>query len=255
MSHSTGFAGFASATTDFADAVAVLAPIVAYPALVLVLEALPTGTLAPLRATRMPYNLAQSLYAACVVGLVLAKLLRHDRLASVHALVCVASPGTPIGYYASKWIEMYDGVLVVAAGKSPNGLQVRHHSLAPALVAMHTAGRAMPSPLYDLSVLANGVVHTVMYLYFAFPRALAPLRRTVTSLQIAQFLLVAAAIVLALGWPVADADATNASSACDAPQTALGVSLLIYTLFVVDFLKFYMSAYPPTAALARVKGE
>lgn len=230
------------------DVAAVLAPLLGYPLFLSTLRCLPLARLKPLLATRTAYNVAQALYSLCVATIVLEKLVRHDRFASVHALVCVPSPGAPVGYYLSKWVEFYDGALILAAGKAPTGLQVRHHSTAASLVWLNTAGRLMPTPLYDVSVLANAIVHAVMYAYFAFPRALAPIKQAVTTLQIAQFVAVIACILTALAWHRPAPDATSPSTACDAPGMTLGASLVLYTMMMVDFVSFYVSAYPPSGS-------
>ena len=71
-----------------------------------------------------------------------------------------------------------------------------------------------------------------MYSYFAFPKLLAPLRKAITTLQIAQFVVVVFCILSAL-----------ALDYCDSPPVAYGISLALYCVYLFDFVKFFQSAY------------
>ena len=236
----------------------VLAPPIGYALFLSALWPLRTRPLRVLGKLRVAYNLCMAVYSLCVVAAVLSKLVHNGRFASAHALLCEASPGVPLGWYLSKYAEWMDTLFIVNGGRWPSGLHTRHHATAASVVALNLVGRATPTPMFDVGTLLNAAgahrpspharthtipfalccaVHTVMYAYYAAPRALARFKRAITVVQLLQHTLVLGSICTGLAW----------TPDCDAPAAPLGASIVLYTVFLLDFTAFYVQAYPPTS--------
>lgn len=76
-----------------------------------------------------------------------------------------------------------------------------------------------------------------MYAYYAAPSALRPLRKLITSAQICQHVLVLCCILYTTTTLLA------ADRPCDISLTANGLSLLLYAMYLAQFLAFYVRAY------------
>ncbi|MCJ1289004.1 hypothetical protein MMC34_000536 [Xylographa carneopallida] len=93
-------------------------------------------------------------------------------------------------FYVSKFYEVLDTMIILAKGRKSSFLQTYHH--AGAMMCMWAGMRYMSPPIW-MFVLVNSFIHTLMYSYYTFA-ALgmnAPIlfKRTLTSLQIAQFIV------------------------------------------------------------------
>ena len=212
----------------------VCAPPVAYGCLVMALRRIGPAKLRPVRRFRAVYNAGMSMYSLWVAAVLCRKLVANGRLATVHALLCVASPGVPWGWQASKIVEWIDTVCIIEAGRLPSSLHLRHHASAASVVALQSLWRTAPTPLFDFASFCNACVHGAMYAFYCAPRTLAPLKRSITVAQIAQHVLVAASIVAALAQP---------RGSCDAPLRVYGPSLFFFAMWVWDFALLYARTY------------
>jgi hypothetical protein len=187
---------------------------------------------------RRRYDLSMSAYSAAVAVALCIKLARSQRLDSLEALVCRASPGVPAGWYLSKYAEFLDTGFLVATGRAPSLLHLKHHAVAGSVVALNLLGRqGVPTPLFDALSASNAFVHAWMYAYYAYPRAMKPLKRAITAMQVVQHGLAVTGILVALSAP--------AELGCDAPLRAYLPSLALYAMWFFEFVGLFVHAAPP----------
>lgn len=236
----------------------VAAPPFAYAALVWMVRPLQHRTTRPIPKLRVSYNVLMSTYSFLVAAMVFLKLMHNRRLDSAHELLCRASPGIPVGWYESKVLEWTDTLFILLRGRWPSSLHLRHHATAASVVALNIVGRKAPTPLFDVGTLLNAAVrtrfrvyslasqclspwqvHAGMYAYYANPTGLARFRRAITAAQIVQHVLMVVAILAALAAP---------TDACDAPTVPYLVSLLMFSVWVAEFVHFYLTDTTGTRA-------
>ncbi|MCJ1393638.1 hypothetical protein MMC18_006513 [Xylographa bjoerkii] len=93
-------------------------------------------------------------------------------------------------FYISKFYEVLDTIIILAKGKKSSLLQTYHH--AGAMMCMWAGMRYMSPPIW-MFVFVNSFIHALMYSYYTFAalgmRAPLLFKRTLTTLQIAQFVV------------------------------------------------------------------
>lgn len=93
-------------------------------------------------------------------------------------------------FYLSKFYEVFDTFIILAKGKPSSTLQTYHH--AGAMLSMWAGIRYMSSPIW-LFVLFNSFIHSLMYVYYTLTalsiKVPTPIKRTLTTMQITQFLV------------------------------------------------------------------
>ncbi|KAF4462166.1 fatty acid elongation [Fusarium albosuccineum] len=93
-------------------------------------------------------------------------------------------------FYLSKFYEVLDTFIILAKGKLSSTLQTYHH--AGAMMCMWAGMRYMSAPIW-MFVLVNSFIHALMYFYYTLTafsiRVPTPIKRTLTSMQITQFLV------------------------------------------------------------------
>ncbi|KAK3939901.1 putative gns1 sur4 family protein [Diplogelasinospora grovesii] len=93
-------------------------------------------------------------------------------------------------FYLSKFYEVLDTFIILAKGKLSSTLQTYHH--AGAMMCMWAGMRYMSSPIW-MFVFVNSGIHAMMYTYYTVTafniRVPVFIKRTLTSLQITQFLV------------------------------------------------------------------
>ena len=203
-------------------------PPICYAQLVQYLSQCSPGTLTKLRKWRSTHNVCIAIYSAYAAFSCLYKLLRANRFQSIHALCCVSGPGSPLFWYTSKIWEWADTVFIFAGGRFPSRLHLFHHGVTASLVALNFTDESNVTPLYDLAVFLNGLVHTVMYGYYIDPTMFRRIRRLVTLTQILQHMIILTALVYALF-----------DDTCPFPKDIYLPSLCSYVVFLVLFLHLY----------------
>ncbi|KAK7742116.1 hypothetical protein SLS53_004702 [Cytospora paraplurivora] len=93
-------------------------------------------------------------------------------------------------FYLSKFYEVLDTFIILAKGKLSSTLQTYHH--AGAMMCMWAGMRYMSAPIWMFAFVNSGI-HALMYTYYTLSvfNVHVPLivKRTLTSLQITQFLV------------------------------------------------------------------
>ncbi|KAM5351580.1 hypothetical protein ACJ41O_004303 [Fusarium nematophilum] len=93
-------------------------------------------------------------------------------------------------FYLSKFYEVLDTFIILAKGKPSSTLQTYHH--AGAMMCMWAGMRYMSAPIW-MFVLVNSFIHALMYFYYTLTafsiRVPTPIKRSLTSMQITQFLV------------------------------------------------------------------
>ena len=93
-------------------------------------------------------------------------------------------------FYLSKFYEVLDTFIILAKGKYSSTLQTYHH--AGAMLCMWAGMRFMSVPIW-IFCFANSFIHALMYTYYTLTafsiRVPVAVKRTLTSLQITQFLV------------------------------------------------------------------
>ncbi|KAJ5532793.1 hypothetical protein N7494_009345 [Penicillium frequentans] len=115
-------------------------------------------------------------------------------------------------FYISKFYEVVDTFIILAKGKQSSFLQTYHH--AGVMLCMWASVR-YASPPALVGVLLNSTIHTLMYTYFSITalgfRVPVSIKRSLTTLQIGQFLLGGAIAVcyLFIGYDISTSQVTN----------------------------------------------
>ncbi|RPA86489.1 hypothetical protein BJ508DRAFT_199404, partial [Ascobolus immersus RN42] len=93
-------------------------------------------------------------------------------------------------FYLSKFYEVIDTMVILAKGKKSSTLQTYHHT--GAMLCMWAGVKYMAGPIWIFCVF-NSAIHTLMYTYYFITAMRLPfpmfLKRSLTSLQITQFLV------------------------------------------------------------------
>ncbi|PFH58267.1 hypothetical protein XA68_13936 [Ophiocordyceps unilateralis] len=93
-------------------------------------------------------------------------------------------------FYLSKYYEVLDTFIILAKGKPSSILQTYHHS--GAMMCMWAGMRFMSAPIW-MFALVNALIHALMYTYYTLTtfniKVSIGIKRTLTTLQITQFLL------------------------------------------------------------------
>ncbi|KAK4156716.1 GNS1/SUR4 family-domain-containing protein [Chaetomidium leptoderma] len=93
-------------------------------------------------------------------------------------------------FYLSKFYEVIDTLIIIAKGKLSSTLQTYHH--AGAMMCMWAGMRYMSVPIW-IFVFFNSFIHALMYTYYTVTafniRVPVFIKRTLTSMQITQFLV------------------------------------------------------------------
>ncbi|RCI10309.1 hypothetical protein L249_8445, partial [Ophiocordyceps polyrhachis-furcata BCC 54312] len=93
-------------------------------------------------------------------------------------------------FYLSKFYEVLDTFIILAKGKPSSTLQTYHH--AGAMMCMWAGMRYMSAPIW-MFALVNALIHALMYSYYTLTafhvKVSMTIKRTLTTLQITQFLL------------------------------------------------------------------
>ncbi|KAJ3498664.1 hypothetical protein NLG97_g953 [Lecanicillium saksenae] len=100
-------------------------------------------------------------------------------------------------FYMSKFYEVLDTFIIIAKGKPSSTLQTYHH--AGAMLSMWAGMRYMSAPIW-LFVLFNSFIHALMYTYYTATtlstRVPVLVKRTLTTMQISQFIVGASLAML-----------------------------------------------------------
>ena len=212
--------------------VACVLPPVAFCALVAACRRVPARTLQPVLHVQKLHNALMCLYSLYVYVFLLLKMQSTGRLDSVRAMLCESGDGAPMLWYASKYLEWVDTLILFAKGKKPSALHLFHHATAPIAVAANLFDLARPTPGFDIGSFLNGGVHAVMYMYYYDAVAYRDLRKMVTTIQIIQHVAVVGSCVAAL-----------CMEGCHAPVERYAVSIGLYAVYLVAFLAFYARTY------------
>ncbi|ORY69711.1 GNS1/SUR4 family-domain-containing protein [Pseudomassariella vexata] len=93
-------------------------------------------------------------------------------------------------FYLSKFYEVLDTFIILAKGRLSSTLQTYHH--AGAMMCMWAGMRFMSAPIW-MFVFVNSGIHAMMYTYYTITafniRVPQLIKRTLTTLQITQFLI------------------------------------------------------------------
>uniref|UniRef100_A0A7S0P4M0 Elongation of fatty acids protein n=1 Tax=Calcidiscus leptoporus TaxID=127549 RepID=A0A7S0P4M0_9EUKA len=189
-------------------------------------------------ALRTAHNVLLSLYSAIAAAAAIHSLAL--RPFSVHGLLCEPAEPAPLlvtTWYFSKFVEWFDSSLLLAAGKPLSSLHYNHHLTTATVVASHFVGRAVRTSIFDIPLLLNAAVHTLMYAYYWRPALLRPVKRLITRLQITQHMSVLLSILYTT--------ATRMSRAgeCDISVFANVLSLGLYGMYLVQFMSFHLRNY------------
>ena len=91
-----------------------------------------------------------------------------QRPLTAHGLLCQPAEPAPVmvaAWYLSKMYEWVDTVMLIAAGKQLSSLHYNHHLTTATVVASHIVGRGgggARTSIFDIPMLLNGGVHTIM---------------------------------------------------------------------------------------------
>ncbi|KAH6654001.1 GNS1/SUR4 family-domain-containing protein [Truncatella angustata] len=93
-------------------------------------------------------------------------------------------------FYLSKFYEVLDTFIILAKGKYSSTLQTYHH--AGAMMCMWAGIRYMAAPIWVFATV-NSFIHALMYTYYTVTafniRVPSVIKRTLTTMQITQFLI------------------------------------------------------------------
>lgn len=132
-------------------------------------------------------------------------------------------------WFLSKIWEWLDTAFLICANKEISWLHFNHHMSAASLVAVNFAGLNSRNSVFDVAVLLNAFVHTLMYSYYFDPAYFRFMRRTITRLQILQHILMIFIITYA-----------SCVQDCATSGRALAAGAFCYTMYLAQFTHFYL---------------
>ncbi|KAI0428580.1 GNS1/SUR4 family-domain-containing protein [Xylaria sp. FL1042] len=168
-------------------------------------------------------------------------------------------------FYISKFYEVFDTLIILAKGKFSSTLQTYHH--AGAMMAMWAGMRYMSAPIW-IFVFFNSAIHSLMYTYYTVTafniRVPTLVKRSLTSLQISQFLIGASAAMvhsfISYLVPVQGAGAGTKYQKVDCIDTTgqtfaiwLNVSYLAPLTYL--FMSFFVASYLRRSKAEVVRGK
>lgn len=149
-------------------------------------------------------------------------------------------------FYMSKFYEVLDTVIILLKGRPSSLLQSYHH--AGAMMCMWAGIRYQSPPIW-IFVVFNSFIHTLMYFYFSLSclriRVPALFKRTLTSLQITQFVIGGSlAIVHAFIWytDLTSGELTSCIATTD-QALPLFINVGYLTPLTALFAAFYIDSY------------
>ncbi|KAK4239607.1 fatty acid elongase [Achaetomium macrosporum] len=143
-------------------------------------------------------------------------------------------------FYLSKFYEVFDTLIILAKGKLSSTLQTYHH--AGAMMCMWAGMRYMSVPIW-IFVFFNSFIHAIMYTYYTVTafniRVPLFIKRTLTSMQITQFIVGASCAMvhsfISYAIPVITASQTDAPAS--AASALANGSVVAATAGVLDSVK------------------
>lgn len=186
---------------------------------------------------RKIYNLFMSILSLFMFfGIIIANY-QMNKFDSLDCLLCssyennfIANISTKLFLY-SKYLEWLDTLFLQLSGKYISNLQYTHH-MSTAFLTYHNISEFI-SPHIFIFMSINCLVHVFMYLYYAYPNSiLKKYRKLITQSQIIQHILCLLTIIYV--------HVRN-----DCPQNGYGneMGLLLYSMYLFYFVKFYISQY------------
>ena len=201
---------------------------------------------------RFAHNVLMAAFSFVMTVLAVSHLAQRSW--TPHGQLCEeASPAPKLVYawYASKFAEWIDSMLLLAQNKPLSSLHYNHHATTATVVASHFVGRAVRTSIFDWPLLLNAAVHTLMYAYYAAPSALRPIRKMITTAQICQHVTVLLAILYTSGSRLVG----GADACAHVSDAANGLSLGLYLMYLGQFLTFYVRSYISGGGKKKVRRE
>lgn len=200
-----------------------------------------TGKSTIFRSFVFLHNLALCVFSvwtsASVLPIVIPHILNHGLQ---HALCEHSLWNSGIGYfsflfYLSKFWELLDSLLLIVKRRRPSFLQVYHHAVTILCAYMIQASHAKSTIIF---VTLNALVHSGMYAYYALSvlGIRLPVRRIITTIQLAQF-LTGIALATPTFW------FRGGMCATEGEKFALSAFLLHAVFLTALFLRFYSLTY------------
>ncbi|KAJ9097076.1 hypothetical protein QFC20_006272 [Naganishia adeliensis] len=165
-------------------------------------------------------------------------------------------------FYLSKYYEILDTVIILMKGKQSSNLQSYHH--AGAIISMWIGIRYMSPPIF-IFVFFNSFIHALMYTYYVVTsfsiRVPKPIKQSLTTMQITQFLVGGSSAALSLfisySYPITTASADPVTGkthltkeykhvpCLDTPGQALAVvfNVVYLTPLTWLFARFFIRSY------------
>ena len=140
----------------------------------------------------------------------------------------------------SKIYEWFDTLFLILSDKTVISLHRNHHASTALLVLIQYIGRDVRTSISDIPVFLNSIVHVFMYLYYLNPPVFLYMKKFITRIQILQhiialFIIIYTTIIVMLG-----------NQQCDTGIISNFISLLSYTMYLVQFWNFYITSYSKT---------
>ena len=187
---------------------------------------------------RDAHNLISAI-ASLTFALAVALAL-NERPASINGWLCTPVTSRPLmvkAWYWSKMYEWVDTAMLIAGNKELSTLHYNHHLTTATVVAAHFVGRTHRTSIFDVPMLLNAVVHTLMYTYYWRPIYFHHLKRFVTLIQIVQHVIVLACIAYTSSqrWLL--------GNECDVSALGNGLCTFMFAMYLVQFVAFYGRTY------------
>jgi len=162
---------------------------------------------------------------------------RQDKLSTIDGILCksynrdiYAEIWTNLFLY-SKYLEWLDTLFLHLSGHKISGLQYTHHMSTALLTYSYIYDDINPQTFLPMSI--NCLVHVFMYWYFAYPRGvLKQFKKIITKTQIVQHMIC-----------VSIPFYTYFKRDCKQNMYSNEATVILYTMYLVYFAKFYMDSY------------
>ena len=148
-----------------------------------------------------------------------------NKYTSIHTLLCKENNNNITEFiyklfFYSKFYEWFDTLFLVLSNKPVRFIHISHHSIVPFLTSLNFKGSHG-----IIFIGTNTLVHTFMYMYYAYPIIMKPIKRTITYLQIIQHIIAFSAAVY-----------VTFLNNCEHAQTLGNIfAIFSYCLFIILF--------------------
>ena len=190
-----------------------------------------------LKLIRKIHNLNLSFLSLMIMLLMFKANYDENKFYCINNLLCksynnnyYANIGSSL-FLCSKYIEWIDTLFIHLSNKKISDLHYTHH-MSTAFLLYHNIDNEVGAAAF-VPIGLNCFVHIFMYYYFAFPYGfMKKFKKMITQIQLFQHFMVLTSSIYIL----------NLDN-CKQNKYGTELSILLYTMYIIYFSKFYINTY------------